>query len=361
MSTEREIDRSKASRLDRPRLIFFTELEGVDLLSLLQHPKLLAGLVAEHFGVALSVARLDDARAQAARLLNAHGVPLIAWLLLPPEAGFAFNLQNYPQAIAHYRAFRAWSLEHKLSFEAVGLEIEAPPDEDPRNPQWGLREIARRFWLAGENVLYPSAHAAYTEMIGAIRHDGYEAHTFQMPFVADDRRAGTTMVQRALDIMDLPADVDVLMCSSCVPSERLDNDLGGALIASYGPSADAIGVGSASEDDAGEEVVRLPWLALRRDLLLAAHYTDTIYVFSLEDCVERGLLDKIATLEWNAPARPAAGKRALVRGLRWLLLAILVGGRFGPQTLAWAGWGLALLLWWRGRRRNKECKMQNAE
>jgi hypothetical protein len=350
MSTEYELDRSTASAPDRPRLIFFTDLEGTDLLSLLQQPRLLDQLVSEGFGVALSVARLDDARARAAQLLNAHGVPLIAWLLLPPEAGFAFNLQNYPQAITHYRAFRAWALEHELSFEAVGLEIEAPPDEDPRSPQWGLREIARRFWLASENVLYPSAHAAYTEMIGAIRHDGYQAHTFQMPFVADDRRAGTTLVQRALDIMDLPADVDVLMCSSCVPSERLDNDLGGALIASYGPLADAIGVGSASED-AGEEIVRLPWPALRRDLLLAARYTDTIYLFSLEDCAGRGLLDKIATLDWDAPARPAAGKRALVRGLRWLLLAVLVGGRFGPRTLAWAGWGLALLLWWRGRQR----------
>jgi hypothetical protein len=351
MFTERELARPIASAPDRPRLIFFTELDGHDLCELLDWPGLLELLVTERYGVALSVARLDQARAQAAQLLNAHGVPLIAWLLPPPEAGFAFNLQNYPQAISHYRAFRAWALEHELNFEAVGLEIEAPPDEEPSSPQWGPREIARRFWLASENVLYPSARAAYTEMIGAIRHDGYQAHTFQMPFVADDRRAGTTVIQRALDIMDLPADVDVLMCSSCVPSERLDDDLGGALIASYGPSADAIGVGSASEDDAGEESVRLPWPALRRDLLLAAHYTDTIYLFSLEDCAKRGMLDKIATLDWDAPVRPAAGKRALVRGLRWLLLAALVGGRFGPPALAWAGWGLALLLWWRGRRR----------
>jgi hypothetical protein len=201
-------------------------------------------------------------------------------------------------------------------------------------------------------VLYPSARAAYTEMVGAIRHDGYEVHTYQMPFVADDRRAGTTVMQRALDIMDLPADVDVLMCSSCVPSARFDYDLGGALIASYGPFADAIGVGAAGEDgDADVASVRLPWPALRRDLLLAARYTDTIYIFSLEDCAERGLLDQIALLDWGAPAQPVRSKRALVGGLRLLLLGLLVGGRFGPQTLAWAGWGLAAWLWWRGRRK----------
>jgi hypothetical protein len=336
---------------DQPRLFFFTELDGPALLELLGRPGLLELLATQQHGVALSVARLDAARAQAARLLNANGIPLVAWLLLPPEKGFAFNLQNYPQARAHYSEFRAWALEHGLSFEAIGLEIEAPPGEDPAHPQWGLREVARRFWLAGENVLYPSARAAYIELVGLIRHDGYEVHSYQMPLVVDDRRAGTTVIQRALDIMDLPADVDVLMCSSCVPSERLDYDLGGALIASYGPSADAIGVGSADDDDTGDgRVAQLPWPALRRDLLLAGRHTDTIFIFSLEDCVERELIGRIATLEWDASARAAPSKRALIGGLRTLLLALLVAGRFGPWTLAWAGWALAAWLWWRGRR-----------
>ncbi|MFL5806183.1 MAG: hypothetical protein ACJ8CR_31190 [Roseiflexaceae bacterium] len=356
MSTEPAVIAESIGAPDRPRMFFFTELDGPALLELLGRPGLLELLAAQRYGIALSVARLDEPRARAARLLSARGVPLVAWLLLPPEKGFAFNLQNYPQAIAHYRMFRAWALEHDLDFEAVGLEIEAPPGEDQHSPQWGLRELARRFWLAGENVLYPSARAAYIEMAGAIRHDGYEVHTYQMPLVVDDRRAGTTVIQRALDIMDLPADVDVLMCSSGVPSERLGYDLGGALIASYGPSADAIGVGSADEDGAGgEQIARLPWTALRRDLLLAARHTDMLYIFSLEDCVERGLLERIAVLDWGAPAHAAIGKRALVGGLRWLLLALLIAGRFGLRTLAWAGWALAAWLWWRGRRAgNKE-------
>jgi hypothetical protein len=351
VSTERELIADSVGAPDRPRLIFFTELEGSALLDLLRRPGLLDQLAAEQYSIALSVARLDEARALAARTLAGRDIPLIAWLLLPPEEGFAFNLQNYPQAFAHYRAFRAWALDHQLDFEAVGLEIETPTDEDPRSPQWGLREVVRRFWLAGENVLYPSAQAAYTEMIAAIRHDGYAVHTYQMPFVADDRRAGTTLVQRALDIIDLPSDLDVLMCSSCVPSERLDDDLGGALIASYGASADAIGIGSTGEADAGEAGTQLPWPALRRDLLLAARFTDTIYVFSLEDCVERGLLEGIAALDWHAPTRAVPGKRALVRGLRWMLFALLIAGRFGPGALAWAGWPLAAVLWWRGRRK----------
>ena len=339
---------------DRPRLIFFTELEGPALLAMLRTPGVLDWLAAEGHSVALAITRMDETRVQAARLLNERAVSIVAWLLLPPEEGLAFNLQNYPQAVAHYRAFRAWAQERGLRFEAVGLDIEPPPDEDARGDLWSLRAIARRLWLASENVLYTPAHAAYTELIAAIRHDGYEVHTYQVPFVADDRRAGTTLVQRALDIVDVPSDADVLICSSSVSSEWLDYDLGGALIASYGPSADAIGIGSAGELGPEDEVVApLPWPAVRRDLLLAAQHTDTIYVFALEDCVARGLLELIATLDWATPARAARGKRALVAGLRGLLFVLLVAGRFGRTTLAWAGWILAVALWLRGRRAAK--------
>lgn len=346
--TERELLASSAVP-EHPRLIFFCELEGAALAALLARPGLLEMLAARRYAVALSVARLDAAQAEAARLLNAHGISLVAWLLLPADVGATCNLQNYPQAIAHYRAFRAWALAHALKFDAVGMEIETPGNE-AQGQVWGLREVARRFWLASENLLYPSARAAYIEMIGAIRYDGYEVHTYQMPFIADDRRAGTTVIQRALDIMDLPADMDVLMCSSSIASDWLDNDLGGALIASYGPVADALGLGSTDEEPGGEHGVHLRWPALRRDLLLAARYTDTIYIFSLEDCVERGLLAQIAALDWAAPVRAARGKRILVMVLRWMILAFLITGRFGPRTLAWAGWALSAWLWWRGRR-----------
>src|SRR5262245_60822593 len=116
MAPEREVLSSTTSAPDQPRLIFFSELAGGDLLELLRRPGLLDLLETEGHGVALAMAHLDEARASAARLLIARSIPLVAWLLLPPEAGFAFNLQNYPQAIAHYRAFRVWAQEHELDF-----------------------------------------------------------------------------------------------------------------------------------------------------------------------------------------------------------------------------------------------------
>ena len=100
-------------------------------------------------------------------------------------------------------------------------------------------------------------------------------------------------------------------------------------------------------------VRRYAWSALRRDLLLAGQHTDTIYVYSLEDCVERGLLPRIAKIDWDTPARAALRQRLVLAGLRGALFAGLVTGRFGRAALAWGGWAVAIVLWLHGRRRRR--------
>ena len=191
-----------------------------------------------------------------------------------PSSGGKHRLATTPTP-CWFSSRAAWARAHALRFEAVGLNIEPPLEDVAPDLRPGTlrmpRALLRRLWLARENILYPSAQTAYVELIVAMHLDGYEVHTYQMPVIADDRRAGTSLIQRALDIVDLPSDVDVLMCSSSAPIDLLGNDLGGALIASYGASADAIGIGSIGDGDpAAEEHAPLPWPALRRDALLAA-------------------------------------------------------------------------------------------
>jgi len=340
--------------LGRPQIIFFSELDGTALGQLLDEPGPLAELASGDYSVAIAIRETSPEATTVVRRLNQHHIPVVAWLHLPPDEGFWFNLQNYPQAVERYRAFRAWARAEELRFQAVGLDIEPPVSELNRIQRWGLRDLTRRLWLARENVLYPAARAAYADLIAEIHHDGYEVHTYQLPILADDRRAGTTLVQRSLDVIDLPSDVEVLMCYSSVPLDRLGNDLGGALITSYGPAADSIGVGSvgsgADADSGAEGLPPLSWDALERDLLLAAHHTDTIYLFSLEGCVERGLLPRIGAIDWDAEARPVAWKRALVSVARGVLFAGLVLARFSRVLLAWLGWGLAAVLLFRQLR-----------
>ena len=177
--------------------------------------------------------------------------------------------------------------------------------------------------------------------MAAARSDGYEVHAYQIPLIADDRRVGTTLLQRALDIVDLPADIEVLMCLS----ETAPAWFGSALIAVYGPSADALAVGSSSSDD-----TILCWDDLRRDLILAAACTDIVYVATLEQCIAAGYLERIAGLDWNETVRVATAPYLVMQAARAVILAGLFIARYGKTVLAWMGWLLALILWLRGRR-----------
>jgi len=324
-----------------PQLFFFCESGGAELLRLLDRAEVLHLLATHNYGVALALPALDDAHATATRLLNAHGVPVVAWLTLPADEGLAFNLQNYPRAAAAYQAFHAWARANNVHFAAVGFDME-PPLSDTLFVGWsGAREIARRIWLARDNALFPAARAAYLELMAAARRDGYEVHAYQIPLIADDRRIGTTLLQRALDIVDLPADIEVLMCLS----ETAPAWSGSALIAVYGPSADALAVGSSSSDDA-----IMSWDDLRRDLLLAAACTDIVYVATLEQCVAAGYLERIAGLDWNETVRVAPAPYLVMQAARTVILTGLFIARYGKTVLAWMGWLLALILWLRGRR-----------
>ena len=65
---------------------------------------------------------------------------------------------------------------------------------------------------------------------------------------------------------------------------------------------------------------------LEEDLRAAAAHTRDVYVFSLEGCVERGLLAPIAEIDWEqpAPALPPEEERKARRGRRyaqWLFRA----------------------------------------
>lgn len=355
-----------------PRLIFFCELEGPALLALLHRPQVLDTLAAADLGVAMAMLDRSDERIEATRLLNAHHIYTVAWLVAPAAEGYWFNLQNYPQAMEHYRMFYVWASDHNMHFDAVGLDIEPPLNEVRGGTEWGVRALLGRLFQARENVLYPAARAAYSDLIGEMHTASYEVHAYQLPLVVDDRRAGTTLLQRALDIVELPADVEVLTCYSSLPIERLSNDLGGALIASYGPAADGVAIGisggGATLDAAGDSLPPLSWEALERDLLLSAHYADTIYIFSLEGCVERDLLPRIATLDWSAEARPLQSRLLVVRALRLVLLAVLVLLRFSGSLLAWSGWALALALllrqghrWWKKRRAVRQALLVGKE
>ncbi|NJK80368.1 MAG: hypothetical protein HC876_11415 [Chloroflexaceae bacterium] len=347
----------------QPPLIFATELDGSALNTMLATYDLYTEFAQRGYGLALAIGDLSDVRAAVVQQLNAHQIYTVAWMMLPAIDGYGFNLRNYPQAIEHYRTFRAWAQQHGLHFAAIAMNMQPPADDLSRLQHLRLRDIGRWLAQASDNTLFLPGSTAYHSLIDEMHRDGYAVHTYQLPLMVDDRRAGTTSVQSALDVVDLPVDLEVLMCHSSlpIPIEGLNNDIGGALIVSYGASAESIGIGythAASQRSVSDapgvleaRALSLSWDALERDMLLATRYTDTIYIFSLEGCVERGLMPHIANINWDGDVRVPVRQRLLVATLRSSLLVLLFLVRQHRLLFSWLGWIIALLLLVRQWRR----------
>lgn len=331
-----------------PQLIFFTTQHGEVLSDMLSGHNLLETFSTHEYGLALAMTEFNDEQAYVVRFLNEHNIYIVAWLLLPPEEGGCFNLRNYPQAVERYHAFREWSLQYQLHFAAVGIDIQPPPGELQNLSQWRLRDIVRRLWLARDNVLFAPARNAYTELVHEIHHDGYEVHVYQSPFLIDERNVGTTLIQRAMDIVDLPADVEVLMLHPESPVGDMSSTMQNAIIASYASSADSIAVGNIGGCNGAYAAMpdkkHFSWNLLKQQILLGAKYTDTIYIFSLESCLDQDILYNLTTMDWDTRTLLPIKQRAIIEMLRSFILTVLLLIRYSHVIFAWLGWGMAIML-----------------
>src|ERR671933_548582 len=55
------------------------------------------------------------------------------------------------------------------------------------------------------------ARAPYTDLVERIRADGYPVENYQFPLIADERWAGSTLLQRLMGLVDLRTDREVWM------------------------------------------------------------------------------------------------------------------------------------------------------
>lgn len=83
------------------------------------------------------------------------------------------------------------------------------------------------------------ARQTYAALVDRIHADGWEVENYQFPLIADERRAGSTLLQRLMGLVDVRTDREVWMqYTSFVGS------LGASLLWSYGPDSEAIAVGT---------------------------------------------------------------------------------------------------------------------
>ena len=206
-------------------------------------PVVVAALKALDAGLAVAVPDFSRARAAGVHRLNDAGISVEAWLMLPPDRGSYFSIDRAAEAEAHYAAFARWTTDNHLQWSAVGLDIEP----NVRDFDWahgrsaGLARLLVRRYFQGARVA--RAKAAYAALIARIHADGYRVDTYQMPLIAAERDADSTVLQRVLGIVDVRGDAEALMLYT-----NMARVVGAGMIWELGPGAQAISVGSTAPD-----------------------------------------------------------------------------------------------------------------
>jgi hypothetical protein len=311
--------------MTKPKLTFFCELDAQNLSQLFDGRFLIDDLLGLDATLSLGIRDLSDERANVVKRLNKAGLPVIAWLLLPEEQGYWFNNQNYEHAAARYVAFKAWTAQHDLKWAGIGLDIEMDVNDtrqimEKRQIKPFISKLFHRY-LDRQQAL--KAHRNYQALVELIHADGYLVEAYHIPLISEERRGKSSVLQRTLGLVDLNTDREVLMLYTSFMRPN-----GEAILWSYAPDADAIGVGSTGGGVDIQGVIDLEplsWDEFSRDLRLCAAHNKPIYIFSLEGCAAQGFLTKLNQLDWGTPVTPPqrtgrvnAIRTAIAAGL-WLL------------------------------------------
>jgi len=317
-------------RLRPPQLTFACELDQARLAELFADPAVVGALLALKARVALMCSDYSDRRAGVVQRLNAAGVPVVGIPLLPLAEGYYFTTDNADRAAGSYQEFTAWTCRHELVWDGVGLDME--PDGriflQIADGPWGLVPMLGPRLLDRARPAW--AKAAYRELVAQIRADGWPVENYQFPMIADERQAGSTLLQR-LALVDVATDREVWMLYS-----SFLRALGPGLIWAYGPQAQAIAVGTTGGGPDIPDSPQMPtlnWEQLAGDLRLARHFCDQILIHSLEGCVWQGFLPRLRSFEWADLGGPPDGARAAA-ALRTSLRATLWASAHPSHVLA---------------------------
>lgn len=334
----------------RPGLVFASDSETPKLEALFADPTLIPDLKDLDAGVALSLPELSPERAEVVRRLNDAGVPVIAWMALPASAGYYLNASNAPAAEKRFADFENWTSENGLRWAGVGLDIEPSLGDWAQIQQGRWRLLTTLLERAFDGQRVVRARAAYQNLIREMEAHGYQVETYQLLFVADQRRVHSTILERLFGIVDVRGNDEALMVYS-----SFNHVLDGAVVWAYGPDAQTIVVGSTAgsgDPKLDQKFAPLNWDEFSRDLTVASHFSKVVGVYSLEGCVRQGFLPKLKYLNWERPVTLSAASvakagmfRRRVQTVLWTaahLLYIVIA------FLLSVGW---LVVWWRKRRR----------
>jgi hypothetical protein len=281
----------------RPHLSFFCELPEKEFYELFADSSLISELVEMKVSLRIGLHDFAATRTLTIQKLNKAGIPVFAWLLLPEEDGYWFNMQNGEKARKRYEDFKKWTAENQLQWEGIGIDLE-PDMNDAKmamtNPWKFGWKAYKRLW---DNKSLKAATDIYQKLISDMKDDGYVVESYIIPYLYEERAKKTTSFQKLLGIVDIVTDREIPM----LYSSGVGNP---GIIALYHTGSVPVALGSTGGGVKieGFELSALTWDKLERDLLIASKLTDEIHIFCLETSVQKGFLKNIKSLDFNQKA-----------------------------------------------------------
>ena len=307
----------------KSQLTFFCELDGQSLQTLFENRFVFDDIKSLGASISMGILDFSDERVGLVRKLNRMGIPVKAWLLLPKEKGYWFNLHNSEEALAFYEDFKLWSARNKLKWEGIGLDIEPDINDMSDAFKQPFKTLGKALGRLKDKERINKASSDYKRLAVTVRDDGYYIESYNFPFIIDERKVKSTVIQRFSGVVDVPVDREVLMLYS-----SFYRPFGQNILYSYAQQAEAIGLGSTGGgvvlEGRKKPEIYLNWEEFSTDLRLAWRTGKPLYIFSLEGCVEQGFLTRLVNFDWAGPVKnPRKGLvnhlRTGLGGLLWLV------------------------------------------
>ncbi|HAE85403.1 MAG TPA: hypothetical protein DCG78_02695 [Anaerolineaceae bacterium] len=281
-------------------LNFFCALEAKPLARLFEDRFVLDDLKSLGAGVSLAVMDFSNERAKAVQLLNKLDIPVIAWLMLPKEENYWFNLSNSVLAAEQYHRFKQWSQHKKLVWAGIGLCIK-------EESSWG-NSLKTEEEKSAELL---QAKQNYLQLGIQVHDDGYRLELYRPATVVAAQHGRSKLLRKAEGQLELVADrqIDLLFTS-------LHRGQNQAAFWRALAGAQAIGIGLTGSSVLFEDMDQadpLTWEEFTRDLRIGAQRGKPVYVFSLEGCARLGYLDRLITFDLAAPIHAPLTKQKNVQ------------------------------------------------
>lgn len=280
----------------KPTLSFFCELPGKEFNVLFADSSLIDQLVRMKAEIRIGLHDFSDERTQTIKKLNKAGIPIVAWLLLPEQDGYWFNMYNGAKAEQRYSDFKRWTNDNQLVWKGIGIDLELDINDATmalKHP-WKLAwKVYKRLY---DNKSILSGKEKYQQLIATMKSDGYKVESYIIPIIYEEREKGTSSFQKLMGIVDIETEIEIPM----LYTSAMNNP---AILPAYHQPNMPMALGSTGGGVKieGIELKALNWENLERDLLIASKLTNEIHIFCLETSVQKGFLDKIEAVNFNQP------------------------------------------------------------